>query len=89
MRAWGGWFGSVDREESRAEKTALKKRLSPLLTRFAGDGCLKMSNDAAERAIRSIALGGMNYFLLVPTPAAARASKPPPGPSARRRFTAA
>ncbi|MGH6845766.1 MAG: hypothetical protein ACRECU_13855 [Methylocella sp.] len=29
-----------------------------------------MSNDAAERAIRSIALGGMNYFLLVPTPAA-------------------
>jgi hypothetical protein len=50
------------------QKTAVKKRLSPLLTRFADDGCLKMSNNAAERAIRPIALGGRNYFLLVPTP---------------------
>src|ERR1700730_9198810 len=50
------------------QKTAVKKRLSPLLTRFADDGCLKMSNNAAERAIRPIALGGKNYFLLVPTP---------------------
>ena len=68
MRACRVWLGSVARQESRAKKTAVKKRLSPLLTRFAGDGCLEMSKNSAERAIRPIALGGKNYFLLVPTP---------------------
>jgi transposase len=32
------------------------------LTRFAGDGRLEMSNNAAERAIRPIALGRKNYL---------------------------
>jgi Transposase IS66 family len=32
------------------------------LTRFADDGCLKVSNNAAERAIRLIALGGKYVF---------------------------
>jgi hypothetical protein len=32
------------------------------LTRFVGDGGLKMCNNAAERAMRQIALGGNNYF---------------------------
>jgi transposase len=32
------------------------------LTRFAEDGCLEMSNNAAERAIRPIALGRKNYL---------------------------
>jgi Transposase IS66 family len=53
---------SVAREESRAKKTAVKKRLSPLLTRFADDGCLKTTNYAAERASRPIALGRKNFF---------------------------
>ncbi|MGH6836793.1 MAG: IS66 family transposase [Methylocella sp.] len=50
--------------------------------RFASDGCLKMSNIAAERASRPIALGRKN-FLLVPTPAdgvrrsSAPSSRPP------------
>jgi len=35
------------------QKTAVKKRLSPLLTRFAGDGGLKISNNSAERANRA------------------------------------
>jgi Transposase IS66 family len=55
-------------EESRAKKTAVKKRLSLRLTRFADNGGLKMSNNAAERAMRPIALGGNNYFFLVPAP---------------------
>lgn len=76
---WPSWsrpsghagFGSdLWREkESRAKKTAVKKRLSPLLTHSADDdGGLKMSNNAAERAMRPIALGGKSYFLLVSTP---------------------
>jgi hypothetical protein len=54
----------VAREESRTGKTELKKRLSPRLSRFAGDGCLKieMSNDAAGRATRPNALGGKSFF---------------------------
>ena len=32
------------------------------LTRFADDGRLEMSNNAAERAIRPIALGRKNYL---------------------------
>jgi transposase len=32
------------------------------LTRFADVGDLEMSNTAAERAIRAIALGGRNYL---------------------------
>ena len=46
----------------REKKAAVKKRQSPLLTRFADDGCLKMSNNAAERASRPIALGRTNFF---------------------------
>jgi hypothetical protein len=67
MRACWIWLGSVAREESRAKKTAVNKRLSPPCL-FTGDGGLKMSNNAAERAIRPIALGGKSYFLLVSTP---------------------
>ena len=66
MRACLVWL--VAQQESRAKKTAVKKRLSPLLTRFAGDDGVKMRNNSAERAIRPIALGGKNYFLLVPAP---------------------
>jgi hypothetical protein len=42
------------------------------LARFSDDGCLKVSINAAERAVRLIALGGKNIFLPVPAPAAAR-----------------
>jgi hypothetical protein len=60
-----GLIRGVAQEESRTEKTA-KKTPVALLALFAGDG-LKMSNNAAERAIRAIALG-RKIFLLVPTP---------------------
>jgi Transposase IS66 family len=53
MRACRVWLASV----ARAVKS-----LSRPLTRFADDGCLKMTKNAAERAIRPIALGGKNYF---------------------------
>jgi hypothetical protein len=52
------------------------------VTRFADDGCLKVSNNAAERAILLIALGVKNIFLPFPTPAAARANKPTPSSTA-------
>ena len=45
------------RQENRGEKTPVA-----LLTHFADDGCLKMSNNAAERASRPIALGRTNFF---------------------------
>jgi len=38
----------------REKKAAVKN--------FADDGCLKMSNNAAERASRPIALGRTNFF---------------------------
>jgi Transposase IS66 family len=43
----------------REKKAAPKKRrkMSSLLARLAGDGCLKMSNNATERAVRLITLG--------------------------------
>jgi hypothetical protein len=41
-------------------KNGEKKQLSSLLARLAGDGCLKMSNNAAERAVRLITLGRKN-----------------------------
>jgi hypothetical protein len=54
----------VAREESRTEKRR-KKQLSSVLARFAADSCFKMSNNAAERAVRLITLGRKN----VPVPA--------------------
>jgi hypothetical protein len=40
----------------------VKKRPPPRWTRFAGDGCRKMRNNSAGRAIRPISLGGKNLF---------------------------
>jgi hypothetical protein len=73
----------VAQEESRTEKTA-KKYLSSLLALFAGDGRLKMSNNAAERAILAIALG-RKIFLLVPTPEDGARRSSPPHQECRRR----
>jgi hypothetical protein len=65
----------VAQEKSRTEKTAKKTPVVPRGT-LCRDGCLKMSNNAAER-IRAIALG-RKIFLLVPTPGdGVRRSSPP------------
>ncbi|MNC86298.1 Transposase IS66 family protein [compost metagenome] len=32
------------------------------LTRYCGDGCLEIDNNAAERALRAVALGRKNYL---------------------------
>ncbi|MGH6848023.1 MAG: IS66 family transposase [Methylocella sp.] len=85
MRACRVRLRSVAREESRAERTAEEKSAVVRLTHFVDDGCLKMRNNAAERAIRPIALGGTN-FLRVPPPAAARTSKPTPGQRCTAQF---
>jgi hypothetical protein len=45
-------------------KNGEKKQLSSVLARFAADSCFKMSNNAAERAVRLITLGRKN----VPAP---------------------
>jgi hypothetical protein len=69
VRACRVWLGAVSaRRKPGQEVRGEKKRLSPLLTRFVGDGGLNMSNNAAGRAIRPIALGGKNYSLRIPAP---------------------
>jgi hypothetical protein len=80
-----GYFGlarSVAQEKSRTEKTAKKTPVVPRGT-LCRDGCLKMSNNAAER-IRAIALG-RKIFLLVPTPGTACGDHLHPHRECRRR----
>jgi hypothetical protein len=54
----------------------VKKRLSRRLTRFAGDGCLKieMSNDSAGRAPLGQTRSAARVFSLVPAPEDGRAA---------------
>lgn len=40
------------------------------LTRYLGDGLLEIDNNAAERALRTVAIGGRIIYLWVPTPVA-------------------
>jgi transposase len=57
-----GAFASISRKSSLAG--ALRYSLSrwPALCQFAHDGRLEMTNNAAERAIRPLALGRKNYL---------------------------
>jgi transposase len=57
-----GALASISRKSSLA--TAIRYSLSrwQALTRFAHDGRLEMTNNAAERAIRPLALGRKNYL---------------------------
>jgi hypothetical protein len=50
----------------------------PALLRYCDDGLLEIDNNAAERALRAVAIGRKNYLLPVLTPAA----------NVRPRFTA-
>ncbi len=57
------------------------------LARFAGDGRLEMTNNAAERAIRPLALGRKNYLFADSDAGGRRAAtftpwSPPPGSTA-------
>ena len=55
-------LGRISRKSSLA--VAIRYSLSrwPALCRFAHDGRLEMTNNAAERAIRPLALGRKNYL---------------------------
>ena len=70
-----GW-GSDLVKKAAPEKLSEKKRQSRRLTRFAGDGCLKieMSNDAAGRAPLGQTRSAATVFSLIPAPEDGRAA---------------
>ncbi|NBX37723.1 MAG: IS66 family transposase [Planctomycetes bacterium] len=53
--------GSISRKSSLAEAIRYALVRWPALTRYASDGRLEMSNNAAERAIRPLAVGRKNW----------------------------
>jgi hypothetical protein len=73
----------VWRKKKAAPKKLRKKTPVVPLGTLCRDGCLKMSNNAAER-IRAIALG-RKIFLLVPTPGTACGDHLHPHRECRRR----
>ncbi len=60
------WFETSLSKLSRKSDTtaAVKYALSlwPALVRYCDDGCLEIDNNAAERALRAVALGRKNYL---------------------------
>jgi transposase len=57
-----GAFASISRKSSLAGAIRYSLARWPALCRFAHDGRLEMTNNAAERAIRPLALGRKNYL---------------------------
>ena len=57
-----GAFASISRKSSLAGEIRYSLSRWPALCRFAHDGRLEMTNNAAERAIRPFALGRKNYL---------------------------
>lgn len=57
-------LAQVSRKSALAE--AIRYALSrwPALTRYRDDGCLEIDNNAAERALRAVALGRKNYLFV-------------------------
>ena len=60
------WFEVSLTKLSRKSDTTAAIRyalgLWPALTRYCDDGCLEIDNNAAERALRVVALGRKNYL---------------------------
>lgn len=60
------WLESCLPKLSRKSDTTTAVRyaltLWPALTRYCDDGCLEIDNNAAERALRAVALGRKNYL---------------------------
>lgn len=60
------WFNKTLAGLSRKSDTALAIRYAlsrwRALTRYLDDGCIEMDNSAAERALRTVALGRKNYL---------------------------
>ena len=63
-----GWFHSTLSQLSRKSPLALAIRYAltrwTALTRYRDDGRLELENDAAERALRAVALGRKNFLFL-------------------------
>jgi transposase len=56
---------SLSKLSRKSDTTAAVKyalSLWPALVRYSDDGCLEMDNNAAERALRAVALGRKNYL---------------------------
>ena len=68
------WFETMLSKRSRKSDTTAAIRyalaLWVALTRYCDDGRLEIDNNAAERALRAVALGRKNYLLLGRTPEA-------------------
>jgi len=54
--------GKDQRQEQSRGRLPLRSIALDALTRYVGDGRLEMSNNAAERAMRPLALGRKNYL---------------------------
>jgi transposase len=63
-----GWFHGTLSELSRKSPLALAIRYAltrwKALTRYRDDGHLELENNAAERALRAVALGRKNFLFL-------------------------
>jgi hypothetical protein len=66
FRALRDWLQTtltqVSRKSALAEAIRYALARWEALTRYGGDGCLEIDNNAAERALRAIALGRKNYL---------------------------
>ena len=63
---WRRWFQTTTSKLSRKSPLAIAIRYAPThwaaLTRYRDDGRLEIDNNAAERALRAVALGRKNWL---------------------------
>jgi len=65
LRRWlEGILARVSRKSALAEAARYSLARWPALTRYVDDGALEIDNNAAERALRSVALGRNNYLFM-------------------------
>ena len=54
--------GKISKKSALAEAISYALKRWPALTRYVGDGRIEIDNNAAERALRAVALGRKNYL---------------------------
>lgn len=54
--------GNISKKSALAEAISYALKRWPALTRYVGDGRIEIDNNAAERALRAVALGRKNYL---------------------------
>jgi transposase len=65
LRAWlESMLGMVSRKSELAKAICYSLGRWPSLTRYRDDGRIEIDNNAAERALRGVALGRSNYLFM-------------------------